>query len=145
MITDQKIKHADITEEIIEAFYAVYNELGYGFLESVYENAMVIVLRQVGLRVEQQVAIPVFFRGQIVGDYRCDLLVEGKVLIELKAVKEIAPEHVSQTLNYLKATEIEVAMILNFVEKPVCKRLLFDNARKNRRILTGTTGLTLRE
>jgi GxxExxY protein len=133
MNADRKLKHGELTEEIIEAFYAVYNELGFGFLESVYENAMAIALRAYGFSVEQQAVVPVYFRGQRVGDFHCDLLVEGKVILELKASRAIAPEHLAQTLNDLKATTIEVALILNFGDKPVFKRLAFDNERKKAR------------
>jgi GxxExxY protein len=135
----ERLQHRALTEEIIEVFYAVYNELGFGFLESVYENAMVLALRQLGLEVQQQAPVPVYFRGRQVGEFRCDLLVESKVMLELKAAKAIATEHVAQTLNYLKATPIEVALILNFGEKPVFKRLVFDNQRKKPRCQTTET------
>ncbi|MCX6030770.1 MAG: GxxExxY protein [Chloroflexi bacterium] len=124
------LKHAELTEKVIKIFYQVYNELGFGFLESVCENAMAIALIEAGIRVRQQVPIPVYFRGQQVGDFRCDLLVEDKVILELKAVKAITPEHHAQALNYLRATEVEVALILNFGERPDFKRLVFDNDRK---------------
>jgi len=126
------IKHAELTEKILKVFYQVYNELGFGFLESVYENALAIALIEAGLKVRQQVSIPVYFRGHQVGDFRCDLLVEDKVILEIKAVKTIGPEHQAQTLNYLRATDVEVALILNFGERPEFKRLAFDNARKRR-------------
>jgi GxxExxY protein len=124
------LKHAALTEKILKVFYQVYNELGFGFLESVCENSLAIGLTGAGMKVRQQVHIPVYFRGQQVGDFRCDLLVEEKVILEIKAVKAITPEHHAQTLNYLRATEVEVALILNFGEKPDFKRLVFDNARK---------------
>ena len=127
------LKHAGLTEKVIQVFYAVYNELGFGFLESVYENALAIALTDAGFSVSQQASIPVYFRGRQVGDFRCDLLVENKVILELKAVKDIAPEHIAQALNYLKATEVEVALILNFGERPRFKRLVFDNERKKAR------------
>jgi len=124
------LKHAALTEKILKVFYQVYNELGFGFLESVCENSLAIGLTEAGMKVRQQVHIPVYFRGQQVGDFRCDLLVEEKVILEIKAVKAITPEHHAQTLNYLRATEIKVALILDFGEKPDFKRLVFDNARK---------------
>lgn len=127
------LKHADLTERILKIFFAVYNELGFGFLESVYENALVIALREAGLDVVQQAAIPVYFRHRVVGDFRCDLIVNGVVILELKAVKSITTEHVAQTLNYLRATDVEVALILNFGEKPEFKRLVFENSRKQAR------------
>lgn len=127
------MKHHALTERIIKVFYTVYNEMGHGFLESVYENAMRIALAADGLSAEQQVAIPVFFRGVKVGDFRCDLLVEGTVILELKAVRELTPEHVAQTLNYLRATEVEVALVLNFSDRPTVRRLVYDNERKTLR------------
>jgi GxxExxY protein len=130
MDTDQEMKHKDLTDKILHVFYVVYNQLGFGFLESVYENALAIALTEAGLGVEQQTAIPVYFRGRQVGDFRCDLLVDKKVIVELKAAKGIAPEHVAQTLNYLRATTVEVALILNFGGKPSFRRLIFDNERK---------------
>ncbi len=128
-----QFRHGALTHEIIGVFYDVYNELGHGFLESVYENAMAIALRQGGLAVEQQVALPVWFRGQPVGDFRADLVVEGAVILELKAGKAIDPLHEAQLLNYLRATTLEVGLLLNFGPKPEVKRLLFDNARKSHR------------
>jgi GxxExxY protein len=125
------LKHASLTQKIIRIFYQVYNELGFGFLEAVYENAMAIALSEAGIRAVQQAPIPVFFRGRQVGDYRCDLLVEDKIILELKAVKTIMPEHHAQALHYLRSTEIEVALILNFGEKPSFNRLVFDNDRKH--------------
>ena len=128
-----QMKHGELTDKIIGVFYDVYNELGFGFLESVYENALGIALSEAGLSVAQQAPIPVYFRGRTVGDFRCDLLVERKVILELKAVRDIVPEHVAQTLNCLRATDIEVALVLNFGEKPAFKRLVFDNERKKQR------------
>jgi GxxExxY protein len=136
MDTENFLKHKGLSDSILQVFYAVYNELGFGFLESVYENALVIALNEAGHRVEQHTAVPVYFRGRQVGNFRCDLLVENKVILELKAVKSIAPEHLAQTLNYLRATDIEVAFILNFGERPAFKRLFFDNLRKKQRSTT---------
>lgn len=115
--TPDHLKHAALTERIIRIFYQVYNELGFGFLETVYGNAMAIALIEAGIKVVPQVPIPVYFRGQQVGDYRCDLLVEDKVILELKAVKAITADHQAQALNYLRATEIEVALIFEFRRK----------------------------
>lgn len=125
-------KHADTTEQIIGAFYHVYNTLGYGFLEKVYENAMAIELRKRGLNVVQQVPIKVYYDGHLVGEYFADLLVEGKVIVELKAVEALAAEHEAQLLNYLKATEIEVGLLLNFGPKPQVRRKIYETARKRR-------------
>ena len=106
--------HAEITEKILKAAFEVSKELGSGFLESVYKNAMVIALRAKGLKVETEKNITVSFRGQQVGQFYADLYVEGKVIVELKAVFALAPEHSAQTINYLKATGIEVGLLINF-------------------------------
>ena len=123
-------KHDDLTQRIIGVFYDVYNELGSGFLESVYREAMRIALVQTGLKAECEVAIPVFFRGVAIGAFRADLVVNGVVLVELKACEALIREHVSQTLNYLKATEIEVALLMNFGPTSRFKRLVMDNELK---------------
>lgn len=106
--------HGDITEKILEAAFEVSKELGSGFLESVYKNAMVIALRAKGLKVEIEKPISVMFRGQLVGQFYADLFVDGKVIVELKAVSALTPEHSAQTINYLKATGIEVGLLINF-------------------------------
>jgi len=123
-------KHKDITELIIKAFYTVYNTLGYGFLEKVYENAMVIELRKLGLSVVPQAPITVYYDDQPVGDYNTDLLVEDAVIVELKATRALASENEAQLLNYLKATVYEVGLLLNFGLKPQVKRKVYDNERK---------------
>jgi GxxExxY protein len=107
MHTD-KLMYKELTHLIIKSFYDVYNELGGGFLESVYENAMTLVLQQQGLQVETQKEIAVYFRGNLIGNFRADMVVEEKVLLELKAVRCLEPVHEAQLLNYLKATTIEV-------------------------------------
>ena len=124
------IKHRELTRKIIGVFYEVYNELGHGFLESVYQRSLVISLQQVGLNVCSPVAIQVWFRGQQVGRFEGDMLVERKVLLELKTVRALDSSHQAQLLNYLRAPEIEVGLLLNFGLKPEFKRLLFDNPRK---------------
>ena len=131
MNTDEhRFKHGDITQKIIRVFYEVYNELGHGFLESVYEKSLEIALNSIGLKVRRQIEIPVSFRGQLVGDFSADMLVEGCVLIELKAARSLDTSHTAQLLNYLRATDIEVGLLLNFGLKPEFKRLIFDNPRK---------------
>ena len=122
--------HKEITSEIIAAFYAVYNILGYGFLEKVYENALILELRKKGLTVKKQVPIKVKYEGQIIGEYFADLFVEDKVIVELKAVEKIISVHNAQLLNYLKATEMEVGLLLNFGPKAEFKRKIFTNHRK---------------
>ena len=123
-------QHADITEKIIAAFYQVYNTLGYGFLEKVYQNAMVLELRSRGMSVVARSPINVFYAGIIVGEYYADLLVEGCVIVELKAAEAIASEHHAQLLNYLKATDIEIGLLLNFGPKPEIRRKIYDTARQ---------------
>ncbi len=123
--------HTDLTEAIIGAFYRVYNELGYGFLEKVYENAMVIALTDAGLTAVQQAPIQVYFSGKVVGKYDADLLVNDLVIVELKVASSISLEHEAQLLNYLKATRYEVGLLLNFSPtKAEVKRKAFSNERK---------------
>jgi len=106
--------HEDITEKILKACFDVSNELGNGFLESVYEKALVIVLAEMGLKVQTQIPLKVMFRGRTVGEFFPDIIVEELVIVELKAVKALAPEHLAQVMNYLKATGIEVGLLVNF-------------------------------
>lgn len=124
------LQHQEITSQIIAAFYAVYNTLGYGFLEKVYENALILELQKKGLNVRGQVPIKVRYAGQIIGEYFADLLVEDKVIVELKAVEKIIPVHEAQLLNYLKATDLEVGLLLNFGPKADFTRKIFTNHRK---------------
>jgi GxxExxY protein len=129
--------HPDITGKIIKAFYTIYNTLGFGFLEKVYENALAIELRNTDLRVSQQQPVKVYYDGQLVGVYYADLIIENSVIVELKAAETL---YEAQLLNYLKATEIEVGMLLNFGMKPEYKRKIFTNNRK--RLTTDDTDLT---
>ena len=123
-------KHAELTEKIIGVFFEAYNELGHGFLESVCEGGMAIALEQAGLRVQRQVPINIWFRGHNIGVFYADLLVEGLVILELKAARGIDPAHEAQLLNYLRAANIEVGLLFNFGVKPEFKRLVYENARK---------------
>jgi GxxExxY protein len=123
-------KHKDLSEKVIMAFYNVYNTLGYGFLEKVYENAMMIELERMGLSANAQWPIQVFYAGKIVGEYFADILVEDKIIVEIKAVKNLLLENEAQLLNYLKATQIEIGLLVNFGPKPEVKRKAFDNVRK---------------
>ena len=123
----------DTTDKIIKAFYYVYNDLGYGFLEKVYENALVIALRRHGCSIGQQVPIKVYFEGELVGDYYADLIVDGRVIVELKVAESIAKAHEAQLINYLKATDIEVGLLLNFGHKAELSRRVFSNERKIRK------------
>jgi len=124
------LKHSELTEKIIGVFYDVSNELGYGFLESTYAEAMVIALAQSGLSAVREVSVPVWFRGQKVGQYFADILVNNAVLLELKTARNLESAHEAQLLHYLRATEIEVGLLLNFGQRRQFRRLLFDNPRK---------------
>jgi GxxExxY protein len=129
-----QLKHSELTELIIGVFYDVYNDLGFGFLESVYRKSLHLALREKDLKVEAEVAVPVFFRGINVGDFRADLVVNDCILLELKTAEAIAIAHEAQLLNYLRATSLEVGLILNFGPKAQVRRLLFDNDRKQVRV-----------
>ena len=123
------LKHKALTGKV-GVFFDVYNELGHGFLESVYEKSLEIALTSIGLKARSKIDIPVRFRGRRVGEFEADMLVEGCLLIELKAVRELATAHEAQLLNYLRATDIELGLLLNFGVKPQFKRMVFDNSRK---------------
>ncbi len=122
--------HQELTNKIIGAFYKVYNTLGYGFLEKVYENSLKIELKRLNLKVEQQKNIKVVYEGFEVGDYYADLIVEDLVIIELKAAEAICDQHEAQLLNYLKATDIEVGLLLNFGKEAKFVRKVFSNSNK---------------
>jgi GxxExxY protein len=124
--TNQKnILHADLTDKIIAAAYDVHNQLGFGFSEKVYENAMTIKLSSKGIRSSQQVPINVYFEGKLVGEYFADILVEDTVIVELKAVAGLAKAHEAQLINYLKATGKKVGLLINFGEKLKVVRRVF--------------------
>ncbi len=122
--------HEELTNNVICAFYNVYNTLGHGFLEKVYENALVIELRNIGLSVAQQAGVKVFYKGDQVGDYYADIVVDELVILELKAAESLKNEHVAQLTNYLKATDKEVGLLLNFGKKPEFKRIVLGNDSK---------------
>ena len=125
-------KYAELTQKVIGVFYEVYNELGPGFLESIYQKSLALALESAGLTTHSRVDIPVWFRGHQVGQFEGDLLVEKCVLLELKAVRALDSSHQAQLLNYLRATGIEVGLLLNFGPKPEFKRLAFDiNKRRS--------------
>jgi len=126
----QDFKQTELTEKIIEIFYRVYNRLGYGFLEKVYENAMMIEFKKDGVPAAPQFAIKVLYEGEVIGEYYADILVDNKVIVEIKAAKRLVEENEAQLLNYLKATNIEVGLLLNFGPKPEVRRKAFDNVRK---------------
>lgn len=126
-----ELLHKDITDKILKAFYTVYNELGFGFLEKVYENALIIELQNMGLGCAKQQPIKVRYGGVVVGDYFADIIVENIVILELKAADGIVEEHELQLINYLKATEVEIGLLLNFGKRPEFKRKIFTNDKKN--------------
>ena len=131
MNTDyQDSKYKELTEKIIKIFYRVYNNLGYGFLEKVYENAMMIEFEKEDILAVSQFSIKVFYGDKIVGEYFTDILVDDKVIVEIKAARKLALENEAQLMNYLKATDKEVGLLLNFGPKPEIKRKVFDNFRK---------------
>jgi GxxExxY protein len=133
MDTDQtpiRGKHDDLTQAIIGVFFDVYNELGHGFLESLYREAMRLALTEAGLTVESEVPIKVHFRGQIIGIFRADLVVNKTVLVELKQCDVLVRTHEAQTMNYLKSTTLEVALLMNFGPAPKFKRFIMDNDKK---------------
>ena len=129
-MSEKVFAHTELTGSIIKAYYQVYNELGYGFLEKVYENAMCIELRKLGMKVIQQMPIAVYYSGEVVGEYIADLLVDDLVIAELKAARTLNPDHEAQLLNYLKATRFEVGLPMNFGVKAEFKRKAFNNDRK---------------
>ena len=123
-------KHQDLTKEIIGSFYVVYNALGYGFLEKIYENALAMELEGKGFQIQQQKAISVYYRQRLMGEYFADLVVNDLVIVELKAVRLLSDSHKAQLLNYLKATQYEVGLLLNFGPKPQRIRKVYDNNLK---------------
>jgi len=127
----EKYLHKELTDKIIKAFYNVYNELGFGFLENVYQNALYLELKNNQLEVEAQRAIEVYYKNQLVGNYRADLIVNDIIILELKAVECLLDEHEHQLVNYLKATNMEIGLLLNFGKKPEIRRKIFTNNRKN--------------
>ncbi|MDX2048153.1 MAG: GxxExxY protein [Chitinophagaceae bacterium] len=126
-----ELLHKNLTEAIIKTFYDVYNTLGYGFLEKVYQNSMYYELKARGLNVEAQKPIKVYYKSQLVGEYYADLVINDLVIAELKAAEMIVEEFEWQLLNYLRATDKEVGLLLNFGKKPEFRRKVFENSRKN--------------
>jgi len=126
-----KLLHAELTEQVLGVYYDVYNEIGHGFLESVYNNCMYLALTKGGITVQREFPVPVYFRGQDVGQFKADLVVNHSVLIELKAVQNLDRSHEAQVINYLRATELEVGLLLNFgAARPQFKRIVFENSNK---------------
>jgi GxxExxY protein len=125
--------HQELTDVIIKTFYEVYNELGYGFLEKVYQNSLYLELKNKGYKVEAQKKIIVYYKGTEVGEYFADLIIENTVILELKAADGIVKDFENQILNYLRATDCEVGLLLNFGKKPEFKRKIYKNNRKIRK------------
>ena len=126
--------HSEITEKILGVFFEVYNELGGGFLEGVYYEALRIALTQAGMRVEMEVPVPVYFRGEVVGNFRADAVVNDSVLLELKAISGFDAAHDGQVLHYLRATRFEVGLLLNFGPRPQFRRFILEEDKKKIRI-----------
>ena len=130
----ENYKYSEITNLIIRAFYNVYNNLGYGFLEKVYENSMIIELRKLGLNCTKQYPISVFYDNTVVGEYFADIIVENCIILELKAAENLCDEHECQLVNYLKASDVEVGLLLNFGKKPEFKRKVLTSKYKNHKV-----------
>ncbi len=122
--------HEELTKQIIGAFFTVYNELGYGFVESVYKRALAVELQERGIAYEREVMFTVYYLGVDVGDYRADLVVEGKVIVEVKIADRLAPVHEVQVVNYLRAASIPVGLLLNYGPRPVFRRLVLTPDRQ---------------
>ena len=126
-----RFPHKRTTDKIIKAFYAVHNGLGPGFLEKVYENALAIEMRTAGLRVEQQRAVRVEYRQQVVGEYFADIVVDDSIILELKTVETLNEDHAAQLINYLRATDFELGLLLNFGPRPQFRRILLTEDYKH--------------
>lgn len=125
-----ELLHKNLSSIILKSFYTVYNTLGNGFLERVYQNALVLELRSRNLSVEVQKQIKVYYKNSLVGEYYADMVINQCVILELKAAESIIPEFENQLINYLKATEMEVGFLLNFGPRPTFSRKVFENKRK---------------
>jgi GxxExxY protein len=126
---ENKMLHAELTDKIISSFFKVYNTLGYGYLEKVYENALVIELKRAGFNVLQQQNIKVYYENQVVGNYFADIIAD-QIILEIKSAEGLREENKAQLINYLKATDKEVGLLLNFGRTPKFKRVIFTNDRK---------------
>jgi len=131
-ITAPDILHRELTEKIIGVYHETRHELGIGFLERVSRRAVVIVLRDAGLQVEEEVPMPVYFRGHLIGEFYADIVVNGLVLVEAKACAALEPRHRAQIINYLRASKLEVGLLLNFGPKSEFERFVYSNDRKTR-------------
>lgn len=120
-----KLEHKEITDKILNSFYAVYNELGYGFLEKVYENSLLIELLSKGLKCIKQKPIKVSYKNEVVGEYYADIIVENKIILEIKSAERILKEHEYQLINYLRSTDMNIGLLLNFGRKPEFRRKIY--------------------
>jgi GxxExxY protein len=137
------LEHSKLTERVIGVFYDVYNHFGPGFLESVYQRSMQIALQEIGIRADIEVAIPVFFKGQNVGEFRADMVIDESVLVELKVARSIDPAHEAQVIHYLRSTPLEVALLFNFGVKAEFKRFYLANSNKQIRAISEIRGKQL--
>jgi len=128
------MKYEQISNEIIRVFYNVYNTLGYGFLEKVYEEAMIVEFKEKGIEYKNQCPIKVFYKNVEIGSYVADFIIEDKIIIEIKAIRELSIQDTSQLLNYLTSTDKEVGLLLNYGENPEIKRKVYDNNLKQYKI-----------
>ena len=128
-----ELLHKEITDKVLKTFYQVYNELGFGFLERVYQNAMYFELKSQGFDCQTEKPIKVHYKNMLVGEYRADIVIDNKVILELKASQALVYENELQLINYLKATEMEVGLLLNFGQTPAFKRKVFTNENKKMR------------
>src|SRR5688572_4026832 len=132
--------HGDLTDRVVGAYYRVYDRLGFGFLESVYRNAVANELRRCGINFEREVPIDVWDVGERVGHFRADFFIEGKVILEIKASQSLCEADRKQVLNYLRGTPIEIALLMNFGEKPKLERLIYTNNRKPGLVSSSSVG-----
>jgi GxxExxY protein len=130
------LMYEELTREIIGAFFTVYDELGYGFVESVYKRALVVELQLRGIACEREVLFPVNFKGVDVGDYRADLVIEGKVIAEVKTADKIVPVHEVQLLNYLRAAKISIGLVLNYGPRATFRRLIVTSEQRGIVVIT---------
>ena len=122
---DKEFLYEEITKKIIKCFYKIYDELGSGFLESVYEKALMIELKDIGLKADNQKSLDVYYKNQLVGEFKSDIIAEDKIIIEIKSVTKLTAQHEAQLINYLKATGIKVGLLVNFGDKLEFKRRIF--------------------
>ena len=137
--TDPAYLHSDLTDISSGAFYRVYNRMGFGFLESVYRNALPRELTKAGVSYEREVPVDVWYDGENVGHFRADFLVEGRVILELKASLGLTEADRKQLLNYLRGSRVEVGLLLNFGQKPRVQRVIYTNDRKERKNVSTET------